>query len=54
MAESEAKTTGIGAVMKFFRGDGDSLSSFKTEWDALTAQDKEDLRKGIQDGSLTY
>lgn len=31
-----------------------SAAAFAKEWKRLTEQDKEDLKKGLADGSLTY
>lgn len=39
-------------VMKYFGFP--SAAAFAKEWKTLTEQDKEDLKRGIGDGSLTY
>lgn len=55
--------TGISKIWAFFKSafaenpnpvHGAGLSAFKNEWDALAEKDKEDIRQGIEDGSLTY
>lgn len=33
---------------------GMKLSEFKKEWEKMTETDKEQLKKGIGDGTLTY
>lgn len=38
-------------VMKYF---GMPIAEFKREWMALSDNDKDDLRQGIGDGTLTY
>lgn len=38
--------------MKFFGFP--SAAAFAKEWRELTEKDKEDLKKGLKDGSLTY
>jgi hypothetical protein len=38
-------------VMRYFEM---PIGQFKMEWAKLTDQDKEDLKKGIMDGTLTY
>jgi hypothetical protein len=38
-------------VMKFFEI---KAAQFRLEWAALTAEDKAQLRVGIQNGTLTY
>lgn len=44
-------STGIKEVKEFFEL---PPSEFMKEWKALSPEDKEDLRKGIHDGTLTY
>jgi hypothetical protein len=39
------------AVMKFF---GLKPTGFRAEWQELSEQDKNDLKNGVADGSLTY
>jgi hypothetical protein len=47
--------SGIGLAMKYFgRTQGQSITQFKGEWDALTPKDKTDLTKGLSDGTETY
>jgi hypothetical protein len=55
--------TGISKIWAFFNSSfrdrpndilGAGLSAFKAEWDAMPEKDKADIRKGIEDGSLTY
>lgn len=38
-------------VMKYF---GLKPTEFRKEWAELSETDKEDLKKGVADGSLTY
>jgi hypothetical protein len=38
-------------VMRYFQI---PIGQFKKEWNELTESDKEDLKKGIMDGTLTY
>lgn len=49
MAEATLKQ-----VAEFFRKDGETLSKFADEWKSLTEDDREQIKKGIGDGSLTY
>jgi hypothetical protein len=39
------------AVMKFF---GMKPQQFRTEWTALSAPEKEQLKNGVESGTLTY
>lgn len=39
------------AVMEFF---GMKIGEFRKEWAELTDQDKEHLKTGVADGTLTY
>ncbi len=41
----------MSAVMKFFNM---KPSEFRKEWERLTEIDKEHLRSGVADGTLTY
>jgi hypothetical protein len=41
-------------VMDFFGKNGGTLKDFRAEWEALTDQDKNDLKEGIGNGSLNY
>ena len=45
---------GSGAVVKYFKGPGDSMSLLMKEVDELTDADLAQLESGIKDGSLTY
>lgn len=53
---------GINKIWQFFKPayEGwtdpamNGLKAFKNDWDALPEKDKEDLRLGIGNGSLTY
>lgn len=49
----EQKSDGVLLKMKSFFGYTD-LATFKKEYNQLTDEDKEQLKKGIRDGSLTY
>lgn len=46
--------TGIAAVWQYFKDTYPSMAAFKADWERLTEQDKQDLRSGIVDGTLTY
>jgi len=53
--------SGIKAVADYFtKGEdgktleGDSLSKFGAEWKELSDTDKEQLKQGIENGTLTY
>lgn len=41
-------------VADFFRTEGDTLKKFSDEWKLLPEQDREDLKSGIGNGTLTY
>lgn len=41
-------------VATFFRKEGESLTAFSKEWQALSDADKAQIREGIGNGSLTY
>lgn len=44
----------IADVMNYFgRGEG-GLTAWRAEWAALTPEDKEQLKTGIDNGTLTY
>lgn len=45
------KKTGMVAVMEFF---GMKAGQFRSEWAALSAAEKEQLKNGIENGTLTY
>lgn len=56
-------TTGISKVWTFFKDsfaarpnakDGPGLTAFKNEWGELSESDKESIRNGIENGTLTY
>jgi hypothetical protein len=45
----------IKAIKEFFGlRPGDTLKSFTAEWASLSDQDKEQIREGIGNGTLTY
>lgn len=48
---TDAKPATIATIAKFFGG---PLGQFKKEWDLLTDSDKEQIRQGFNDGTLTY
>jgi hypothetical protein len=54
----ESKPSGIGVVWTYFKpayvATGGNLTSFKNDWTALSPTDKEQIRAGIENGSLTY
>jgi hypothetical protein len=54
MAESKPASTGISQVAKVLRLPGETLASFSAQWKALPDSDKEQLRQGVLDGTLTY
>ena len=41
-------------IWDFFKDTYANLSAFKADWDRLPESDRADLRKGIENGSLTY
>lgn len=41
-------------VTEYFRRSGETLKGFTEEWKALSDTDKEQLKQGIGDGTLTY
>lgn len=41
-------------VTDYFRLPGQTLKGFTEEWKALSEKDKEDLKNGIGNGTLTY
>jgi len=47
----ENKGTGVKKVMEFF---GMAAGEFMKEWKPLSEKDKNDLREGIYNGTLTY
>lgn len=44
----------IKVITDFFKKQGVTLKDWQTEWKDLPEEDKEDLRMGLGDGSLTY
>ena len=52
-AEKTAQAT-LTQVTGYFRLTGQTLKGFTEEWKALTEQDKDDLKNGIGNGTLTY
>lgn len=51
----EEKKTGIAGIYKFFGPrPGQSIKDFADEFKMLTVEDKNQLREGIDNGSLTY
>ena len=41
-------------VRDYFKRDGEALTDFGKEWKELSDKDKDDLKRGLGDGSLTY
>jgi len=41
-------------VWDYFKSTFANLSTFKAEWAALPEKDREQLKSGIENGSLTY
>lgn len=50
----EKKTASIKDVADAVKAPGETLSDFSKEWRKLTPEDKEDLKKGVADGTMTY
>jgi uncharacterized protein YoxC len=48
------KTASIKDVADAVKVPGESLSAFSKQWRELTPEDKEDLKKGVADGTMTY
>ena len=47
--------SGISLAMKFFgKKNGQTISEFKAEWDAIPELGKAQLAAGLADGTLTY
>lgn len=44
----------LSEIATYFRKPGESLSEFSKEWMQLTDEDKEQIKKGFDDGSMTY
>ncbi len=54
---SDVKPSGqqpISKVWAFFKGAVPNLTAFKNEWAELSEQDKQQIRTGIENGTLTY
>lgn len=52
-----AGTSGIAKVWAFFKpvyAAVGGLTQFRKEWDELTEADREQIRTGVENGSLTY
>jgi len=41
-------------VTEYFRRDGETLKGFTEEWKQLTEEDKQQIKQGLGDGTLTY
>lgn len=41
-------------VFKFFKTEGYGMPEFKEDWQSLTVEERAQLRKGIEEGTLTY
>ena len=48
------KVASIKQVADFFRMDGESLTEFSAQWKRMSDADKEQIKAGVGDGSLTY
>lgn len=46
--------SGIAEVWKYFKDTYPNMAAFKADWEKLSEKDKQDLRSGIANGSLTY
>lgn len=44
----------IKQIADYFRMEGQTLTDFSKEWKALPEEDKNQLREGLGNGSLTY
>ena len=45
----------LNEVFKFFKGDTSyNMSTFRTDWAALSAKDKAEIKEGIGNGTLNY
>lgn len=51
---AETKTATLKQVTDYFRKEGQTLKGFTEEWKALSEEDKEQLKEGIGNGTLTY
>lgn len=51
MPEKKASIKDVAEAVKV---EGETLSAFSKQWRELSEQDKEDLKKGVGDGSMTY
>lgn len=47
----EKKSTPMSEVMRYF---GMKVGEFRDEWAKLTEKDRDELKRGVTDGSLTY
>jgi hypothetical protein len=41
-------------VMNYFKKDGETTKDFTEQWKQLSDKDKDDLKKGLGDGTLNY
>lgn len=48
------KLATIKQVADFFRLEGEKLADFSAQWKALPDTDKEQIKRGLGDGSLDY
>ena len=51
---AEKKTASIKDVADAVKVPGESLSAFSKQWRELSDKDKEDLKTGVGNGSMTY
>ena len=49
MAAATLKT-----IADYFKLPGETLKNFRDQWEALSDKDKEDLKNGLGNGTLTY
>lgn len=54
MANEKGSRPTLLDIKNYFRKDGDTLSGFRNEWQALTEEDKEQIKSGFENGSMTY
>lgn len=48
------KLASLKDVANYFRKEGETLTQFADDWKNLPDADREEIRKGIGDGTFTY
>ena len=51
---SDTQPATLKDVRDYFKQEGENLTDFGKEWKELSDKDKDDLKKGIGDGTFTY